>query len=136
MSKSISLVLVCTLLVCAGVFPRARTASAAPVTLSFDDIVTSPTGPVDVAMPTNYGGLQWENFRVVNGDYPPLYGTGFKLGRASAPNTAYNAHATPATIASAAPFDVISAYFAVAYASTDEASEVQIEGFAGGCGNT
>jgi hypothetical protein len=82
-------------------------------------------------MPTNYGGLQWENFRVVNGDYPPLYGTGLKLGRVSAPNTAYNANATPATISSATSFDVISAYFAVAYSSTDQPSEVQIEGFAG-----
>jgi len=107
-------------------------AATTSIVLDFDDIQTSPNGPVDVAMPPNYGELQWENFRVVNGDYPPIYATGYKLGRVTSPNTAYNANATPAAISSAVSFDFISVYLAVAYSSTDEPSEVQIEGFAGG----
>ena len=46
-------------------------------------------------MPTGYGGLTWENFYVVNGYYPPLYGTGYKYGMVTPPNTAYNGYANP-----------------------------------------
>jgi hypothetical protein len=120
------------LLVCAGVLCLSGTASAAPVTLYFDDIATAPVYPLNTAhIPNGYGGLNWDNFYVANGDYPPWYGYGYKKGMVSPPNTAFNGSANPATIYSATPFDFIDAWFATAYAQTDQSYDIQVDGYLG-----
>ena len=130
--KPRSIVLVCVALVCAGMMRPSGIASASPVVLDFDDVATSPTYPAYSApMPTGYGGLTWENFYVVNGYYPPLYGTGYKYGMVTPPNTAYNGYATPATISTTTRFDFVEASFAVAYSQTDDPSQIQIDGYLG-----
>jgi hypothetical protein len=116
------------LLACAGLLSFSGTASASSTVLTFDDVATSPWTAV---MPAGYGGLSWENFYVVDGNYPPIYNSGYRLGVVSPPKTAYNGNADPATIRSSTSFNFMEAYFAVAYSQTTEPSQVQIDGYLG-----
>ena len=100
--------------------------------LDFDDIATSPTYPAHTTpIPDGYRGFTWEDFWVVNGDYPPLYATGYKYGMVTPPNTAYNAYANPATLRSVTSFDFTEAYFAVASSQTHDPSPMQMDGYLG-----
>lgn len=116
------------LLACAGLLSFSGTASVSSTVLTFDDVATSPWTAV---MPAGYGGLSWENFYVVDGNYPPIYNSGYRLGVVSPPKTAYNGNADPATIRSSTSFNFMEAYFAVAYSQTTEPSQVQIDGYLG-----
>src|SRR6476646_9332980 len=69
------------------------TTSAAAATITFDDIVSSPTCNSDVA--DGYGGLTWVNVQVeCNADYGATFGNTF--GSPSGEYAAFNALGVPA----------------------------------------
>src|SRR5580765_7398651 len=80
--------------------------------LTFDDLTPTPNMPI----PSGYGGLQWNNFWVVNVaiTYPPN-SSGYFAGMTSPPNVAYNGGGLPAELSNANPFDVYSGHFTAAW---------------------
>jgi hypothetical protein len=92
----------------AALLASAFTASHAAV-ITFEGLSTA--SPV----PNGYGGLNWNNFYVVNGlTHTP---NGYRNGVVSPSFVAYNAGANPASISatSAAGFDLYSGYFTAAW---------------------
>jgi hypothetical protein len=90
-------------------------------TISFDDLSAR------TFVQNGYGGLQWNNFNVVNGyEYPGI--GGYWYGMISASNTAVNAYANPAQLSSTLPFDLESAYLTAAWV---EGLQVKVQGFIG-----
>jgi hypothetical protein len=88
-------------------------ASAAPVTLTFDN--------------GNYGGLQWNDFGFADGS---LYwaGSGFRNGIISPNNVAYTYNGMSATIGRGQPFDFLSGYLTGAW---KDGLQVEVQGFVG-----
>jgi autotransporter-associated beta strand protein len=87
--------------------------------LTFDDVSTG-------SVPANYGNLNWNNFRVVNGQ---SYGSGYQVGMVSSPNVAFNSLGNPASLTSTAAFNLVSAYLTSAYLSSQT---VSFKGYADG----
>jgi len=96
---------------------------AGPVTLMFDDVITSSAVP----MPSGYGGLNWENMRVVRGEFVP--DSGYERGVVSASNVAVNPQGNPASFSLASgTFDLTSFH---ATAAWSEGLEATFTGFLG-----
>jgi hypothetical protein len=89
-------------LMCIGIaFLGATTAGNAQVLLTFDDLSTVPPVPGEPGegvIPNGYGGLDWNNFGVLDGmEAQPTYG--YNTGVVSSPNVAFNEYGSPASIA-------------------------------------
>jgi len=102
------------------------TGAAEAATLTFDDL----PDPYYNTIPNGYGGLQWDNFNYLNTVYNTgLYGSnGYTFGTISGPRVALNAYGTPASIMSATPFRLNSAYVTGAF---NDGLQVEVEGFVG-----
>ena len=88
---------------------------------TFDDV-----SPVEYTMiQDGYGGLQWDNFFIENG----LNAPGFLKGTVSSPNVAFDGLGKPASIRSADPFTLESAYFTSVYVP---AQQIRAQGFTRG----
>ena len=85
----------------AGALATALTAGRAAV-LTFDDVSTTT---LYETVPDGYGGLNWDQMAVVNGNYHPVYGYGVVSGDYAAFNLAANV----VTVSDGA-FDFIGAY--------------------------
>ena len=96
---------------------------AGPVTLMFDDVITSSA----VAMPVGYGGLNWENMRVVRGEFVP--DSGYARGMVSAPNVASNPQGNPASFSLASGTFELTSFYATA--AWREGLEATFTGFLG-----
>lgn len=96
---------------------------AGPVTLMFDDVITSSA----VAMPEGYGGLSWTNFRVVRGDFAP--DSGYARGMVSPQNVAANPQGSPASFSLASGTFVLTGFYATA--AWSEGLEATFTGFQG-----
>jgi hypothetical protein len=92
-----------------------------PTLITFDDL----TGSSLVA--SGYNHLTWGNFYYLDG---LTFGqpSGYTAGMVSAPNVAYNAYGSPATISSPAPFDLLSAYLTAAW---NDNLHVELKGYNG-----
>lgn len=96
---------------------------AGPVTLLFDDVITSSA----VEMPAGYWGLDWENMRVVRGEFAP--DSGYERGVVSGPNVAANPEGNPASFSLASgTFDLASFY---ATAAWNEGLQATFTGYLG-----
>jgi hypothetical protein len=100
--------------------------------LTFDGLPAG--GPLDAYppfVPNGYGGLNWNNFAVVNGlEFSP--GTGYYAGVVSASNVAFNEYGFPASISvSGGLFNLDSAYLTFAL-NLDTLLNIEVQGFAGG----
>ena len=73
--------------------------------LTFDTLALAP-------VPAGYGGLNWNNFTVHNGVGQP---NGYGAGMVSISNDVYNVGGTAASITSANPFNLFSAYLTAAW---------------------
>ena len=99
------------------------------VLLTFDDLSDNGSG---TSIPSNYHGLSWTNFGVVNavliqGKYPS---NGFTDGMLSTSNVALNAFGNPAEIDSpGTTFSLLSAYVTGAWHSN---MDFRVQGFLGG----
>jgi hypothetical protein len=89
--------------VLATVFPGAGGAAV----VNFDDLSS-----IGQAVPNGYGGLDWNNFFVLEAS--PDDG-GYAAGTISPANVAYNAYGSPASITSTASFALESAYMTAAW---------------------
>ena len=96
--------------------------AAQATVITFDDI------PGDFSAPANgYGGLDWNNFYVLNGD---TYGaSGYANGVVSHSNVAYNGFGAPASVSSATPFTLTAADLTGAW---NDGLDVAITGYVGG----
>ncbi len=65
--------------------------------ITFDDITNSTDTGIPV--PNSYGGLNWENFLVLNGNYSKS-GTGYTTGVVSPPYLAFDGYGGPMAITS------------------------------------
>jgi Immunoglobulin I-set domain/Immunoglobulin domain len=98
--------------------------------LTFDDL--APPGYY-YANITGYGGLNWNNFGVVNGAYYTGFNlNGFYAGIVSGNFVAYNGNGSPAYFYSNKPFNLISAYLTAVY---NQNLQVSVSGI-GGSGYT
>jgi hypothetical protein len=110
----------------------ARTESAFAALLTFDDL---PPGafpaPGFTAVPNGYGGLNWDNFGVLDGlELDPGYG--YNAGVVSPNNVAFNLYGDSASISvSSGSFDLESAYLTSALNSVP-IQQIQVQGFIGG----
>lgn len=111
-----------------GVGLAIATQAADTTLLTFDDL--SP-GPNHIPVPVGYGGLDWENFGVLNGLARPT-NEGYHTGTVSPSNVVYNAFGDPASIRRGANhrFDLKSAYLTAAAAGVG-GDQVRVEGFVG-----
>ncbi len=92
--------------------------------LTFDDLEPG----LDYAAITNgYGGLQWNNFQVLNGSLRPAT-EGYRAGVVSPPNVAFNGGGDPASIRGRSPFDLKSAYLTAAHF---DGVQIGVHGWAG-----
>jgi len=98
--------------------------------LTFDDIPASGGLGPNPIVPNGYGGLNWNNFAVIDGlEVDPSYG--YYRGVVSSPNVAFNLFGNPASIsASSGLFDLDSAYLTSALSSVPT-QHIQVEGFRG-----
>jgi hypothetical protein len=101
--------------------------------LTFDDIPTAPPSPGEPdqgIVPNGYGGLNWDNFGVLNGlESETTYG--YFNGLVSTPNVAFNEYGSPASIASpGGMFDLGSAYLTAAL-NLSTPVNVEVQGFSG-----
>src|ERR1035441_4142655 len=95
-------------------------------TITFDDISASIAGsPPWPALVNGYGGLNWNNFYVLDGADSPL--SGYKAGTVSGKNVAFNYNGTHALI-SASAFNLTSAYFTAAW---NDNLSLEVQGFVG-----
>ena len=74
--------------------------------LHFDEFILGD-GYVDV--PSGYANLQWQNFGIIGGSHRETNSV-YYVGTISPKNVAFNKGGYPATISSASPFNLISAY--------------------------
>ncbi|HTD66196.1 MAG TPA: Ig-like domain-containing protein [Candidatus Limnocylindria bacterium] len=103
--------------------------SPPPGALTFDDLSPGGNGSW-IAIPNGYGGLQWNNFGVINGLLRPA-SEGYHRGVVSVSNVAFNLFGDPATISSSIPFDVKSAYLTAAINLPNWTIQVAVQGFVG-----
>ncbi|HEY0550670.1 MAG TPA: hypothetical protein VGF13_13780, partial [Verrucomicrobiae bacterium] len=96
-------------------------------TITFDDLVPNTPGDNWALITNGYAGLQWNNFGVLNGAIRPA-AEGYHNGTVSASNVAFNIGGSPASISSATPFNIESAYLAESAAN---AMQLRIQGWAG-----
>jgi hypothetical protein len=67
-------------------------------------------------VPNGYGGLNWNNFGYLNAAvFPCSTESGYGTALTSSPNVGFNILGNPASITSATPFTLESAYFAAAW---------------------
>jgi hypothetical protein len=110
----------------------ASTQSAFATLLTFDDLPSgTPSNPDFAVIPNGYGGLNWDNFGVLDGlAAEPSYG--YYTGVVSPNNVAFNLDGFPASISvSSGSFDLESAYLTSALNSVP-IKQFQVQGFAGG----
>ena len=106
--------------------------------LTFDSLPSGDYrgGPGYAAVPNGYGGLNWNNFGVVNGaEMSPSNGyasvLGYYSGVVSPNNVAFNEYGDPASITvSGGLFDLDSAYLTSAIDSVP-LLDIQVQGFVG-----
>jgi hypothetical protein len=106
--------------------------------LTFDNLPSGDYrgGPGFAAVPNGYGGLNWNNFGVVNGaEMSPSNGyasvLGYYSGVVSPNNVAFNEYGDPASITvSGGLFDLDSAYLTSAIDSVP-LLDIQVQGFVG-----
>jgi hypothetical protein len=106
--------------------------------LTFDNLPAGDYrgGPGFAAVPNGYGGLNWNNFGVVNGaEMSPSNGyasvLGYYSGVVSPNNVAFNEYGDPASITvSGGLFDLDSAYLTSAIDSVP-LLDIQVQGFVG-----
>ena len=80
-------------------------------------------------VPAGYGGLNWNNFAVLNG---VIYGenpSGYHAGMVSISNVVYNIGGSAASITSANPFNLYSAYLTAAW---NDNLQVEAKGYTNG----
>jgi hypothetical protein len=111
----------------------ATAAGNAATLLTFDDLPAG--GPSDFdppVVPDGYGGLNWDNFAVVNGlEFGATTGEGYYYGVVSSPNVAFNDYGDPASLAvSSGLFDLDSGYLTSALNSFPTLN-IQVQGFVG-----
>lgn len=120
-------------LLCVGVaFLGATTAGHALEVLSFDGLSTPEVIPGlnYGTIPDGYGGLQWNNFGVLDGAIRPA-NEGYHAGLVSSPNVAFNFDGNPAWISVAAGvFDLNSAFLTLGL-NLNTALDIQVQGFTG-----
>ena len=94
--------------------------------LTFDELAV--TGP-NTAVPNGYGGFNWNNMWVTNGDDYP--GSSYSAGAVSGRNVAYNGYSELATVelSSTDKFDLTSAYFTSAW---ENDNILTVKGFSNG----
>ena len=109
--------------ICLTSFGIANVANAT-TTLTFDDLVANADNTV---VPAGYGGLQWNNFTLLNGTLFPL-SSGFRTGVVSASNVVYNPFGTPAFITNRTSFNLTSAYLTAAQV---DGLQLEVKGFVG-----
>jgi hypothetical protein len=110
----------------------ASTQSAFATLLTFDDLPSgTPSNPDFAVVPNGYGGLNWDNFGVLDGlAAEPSYG--YYTGVVSPNNVAFNLYGSPASISvSSGSFDLESAYLTSALNSVPT-KQIQVQGFVGG----
>ena len=116
---------------CIGmVFLGAPATGNAQELLTFDDMTAGGgLGPYP-AVPNGFGGLNWDNFAVINGlEVGPTYG--YYTGVVSPSNVAFNSFGNPSSIAvSSGLFDLDSAYLTSALNSVPT-QNIQVQGFVG-----
>jgi hypothetical protein len=102
----------------------AQTAKAG--VLTFDDVATTNS---TANISNGYGGLNWDNFYVINKNSFP--NSGYDKGTVSGNYTAFNWFANPTTVSSVSNklFDFNSAFITSAWANNNS---ISIEGFTGG----
>ncbi len=119
-------------LLCIGTaFLGAATAGNAQELLMFDDLPAIYPTPTDLNLiPNGYGGLNWNNFGVIDGlKVTPDYG--YYTGVVSPPNVAFNEYGDPASISvSKGLFDLDSAYLTAAL-NLGTPLNIQVQGFVG-----
>ena len=102
--------------------------------LTFDDLTT--TNDVQILngshyyyteVPTNYGGLTWNNFGVTAGIIDT--NSGYQAAVISSNNVVFNRDGFPASISNATPFNLVSAYFTAAW---NDNLQLEVQGFAAG----
>ncbi len=88
--------------------------------ITFDDLST--TNSLEIyngssyyysALPTNYGGLTWNNFSVTAGVIDT--NSGYQPAVISPRNVAFNLNGSSATISNSSPFNLLSGYFTAAW---------------------
>jgi hypothetical protein len=105
--------------------------SASATLLTFDSL---PTGALPApgygVIPNGYGGLNWNNFGVLNGSVmDPSYG--YHTGMVSPNNVAFNLYGDPASITtSRGLFNLNSAYLTLAL-NLPTPLEIQVQGYLG-----
>jgi hypothetical protein len=101
--------------------------------LTFDDLPTTPPGPGQAGVgiiPNGYGGLDWNNFGVINGSQVETT-YGYYDGVVSPPNVAFNEYGNPASITSPGEtFDLGSADLTAAL-NLSTPLNIEVQGFAG-----
>ncbi|MGA2174129.1 MAG: immunoglobulin domain-containing protein [Verrucomicrobiota bacterium] len=92
--------------------------------ITFDDL---PDNETLLPVPGGYAGLSWSNFLQLDGiNYP--YPSGYAAAVISASNVAVNASGEAASISSANPFTLLSAYLTAPW---NDNLEVEAQGFSG-----
>ena len=82
--------------------------------LTFDDLSPVSAGNSRAVIQNGYGGVQWNNFAVLNGLARPLT-EGYRTGTVSPDNVAFNLFGNPASISSGTGFTLNSAYMTAAF---------------------
>lgn len=99
--------------------------------LTFDDLNPDslPGGSAfsDAPIPNGYGGLQWNNFWVLDVPQSGLTGEGYNTGLVSGDNVAFNAYGNSAAI-SGGSFNLNSVYLTAALA---DGLQMEVQGFVG-----
>jgi hypothetical protein len=95
-------------------------------TITFDDLPSTPFAQPHDPMPIGYAGLQWNNFRVLNGS--DSMASGYLNGVVSAKNVIYNFNGDPAHFTNGTPFNLDSAYVTAAW---NDGLQLEVQGFAG-----
>lgn len=104
--------------------------AATTTTLTFDDLPTAlqPGGGLYSPIPNGYGGLQWNNFDVMNVTSVQQQSSGYHTGLISPNNVAFDVEGNPAAISSTKLFDLYSAYLTSTFVPS---SVIEIQGFRG-----
>lgn len=103
---------------------------AASTNLTFDGLATAtqPGGEQYSPIPNGYGGLQWNNWDVINVNTVQQKSSGYHTGLISPNNVAFNPYGDSASFSATGLFDFDSAYLTSAF---DKSTTVEIEGFSG-----
>jgi hypothetical protein len=96
--------------------------AASPITLDFENLTLDR-----VPIPNGYGGVHWDNFRVLH--TTDLSGTGYANGTVSGIWIAYNGAGNPASISRASGFNLYDGYFTAAW---NDGLSLEVFGFRNG----